>query len=104
MARIVGVNSYPHERPIRVDSEALCALTGARPRPWAPNLEGGMKNYKCAQRICLTIRDLKKIEGLLFLLAILVTGLTLRSDKRKLRALDSADGQAPRPARKGICF
>ena len=34
----------------------------------------------------------------------LLKGLPLRSDKRKLRALDSADGQAPRPARKGICF
>src|SRR6266566_3191038 len=33
-----------------------------------------------------------------------VKGLPLRSDKRKRRALDSADGQAPRPARKGICF
>src|SRR5258708_26852418 len=28
----------------------------------------------------------------------------LLSDKRKLRALDSADGKALRPATKGICF
>jgi hypothetical protein len=34
----------------------------------------------------------------------LLKGLPLRSDKRKLRALDSTDSQAPRPARKGICF
>jgi hypothetical protein len=31
-------------------------------------------------------------------------GLPPRSDKRKLRALDSADSQAPHLARKGICF
>jgi hypothetical protein len=33
-----------------------------------------------------------------------VKGLTLRSDKRQLRALDSADGQAPCLARKDICI
>jgi len=31
-------------------------------------------------------------------------GSSLRSDERKLRGLDSADGEAPGPARKGICF
>src|SRR5258708_721897 len=31
-------------------------------------------------------------------------GSSLRSDERKLRGLDSADGEAPGTARKGICF
>ena len=31
-------------------------------------------------------------------------GRPLRSRERKLRGLDSADGQAPSPATKGICF
>jgi|HubBroStandDraft_6_1064221.scaffolds.fasta_scaffold6206197_1 hypothetical protein len=35
---------------------------------------------------------------------LVLEGLSLRSDKRKLRALDSADGQASWPPRKGIYF
>jgi hypothetical protein len=43
-------------------------------------------------------------ERLRFAARFFCQGSPLRSDERKLRGLDSADGEAPEPARKSICF
>jgi len=43
-------------------------------------------------------------ERLRFAARFFCQGSSLRSDERKLRGLDSADGEAPEPARKSICF
>jgi hypothetical protein len=43
-------------------------------------------------------------ERLRFAARFFCQGSPLRSDERKLRGLDSADGEAPGTARKSICF
>jgi len=43
-------------------------------------------------------------ERLRFAARFFCQGSSLRSDERKLRGLDSANGEAPGPARKSICF
>jgi len=43
-------------------------------------------------------------ERLRFAARFFCQGSSLRSDERKLRGLDSAGGEAPKTARKSICF